>query len=258
MFRNPAARSYNGNMARTQDIEIPVDGLVLQGVLHTPQEPAVACVVISHGFAGYGDSPKWTMMADGLAGAGFAALRFSHRGCGRSEGDFADTTLTARVRDLDAAMNAASRLTGARELALFGSSFGGVTAILCAQDPRVRCALVMGTPADFDFFSVMFAGGGAHGGLLEVDGMRVKSGILVDVKNYDILDAASRAPALCVVHGQNDELLPVIHAERIFSAAREPRELHILPGADHPFSGEEHQRIILDTAMRWFTEHCRG
>jgi len=250
--------TYNCGMAQIKELTFEVDGLKLSGALHMSDAANPACVIISHGFAGYGDSPKWNFLARGLAHAGFAALRFSHRGCGDSQGDFADTTLTGRVRDLRAAMNTAVQHTGARAVALLGSSFGGVTALLCADDPRVRCALVMGAPSDFDFFADIFPHSDpARDSLLELDGMRVKSGIIVDVKNYDILDAASRAPGLCVIHGRNDELLPVRHAERIFSAAPEPKELHILPGADHPFSNETDQQTILDTAVRWFQMYLK-
>ena len=80
-------------------------------------------------------------------------------------------------------MDVAQRESSVSSLALFGSSFGGVTAILCGDDPRVRCALVMGTPSDFEFFADIFPHSDpARDSFLELDGMRVKSGIVVDVK----------------------------------------------------------------------------
>ena len=41
-----------------------------------------------------------------------------------------------------------------------------------------------------------------------------------------------RAPVL-ILHGEVDEIVPVGHAEALFEAAREPRRLHVVPGAGH-------------------------
>ena len=41
-----------------------------------------------------------------------------------------------------------------------------------------------------------------------------------------------RAPVL-IMHGEEDELVPVAHARALFDAAREPRRLKVVPGAGH-------------------------
>jgi pimeloyl-ACP methyl ester carboxylesterase len=48
-------------------------------------------------------------------------------------------------------------------------------------------------------------------------------------------DAAARiAPTpLLIVHGDRDEFFPVEHAERLFEAAHQPKELWIVPGYGH-------------------------
>lgn len=248
--------AYNYSMAESEIVIFRSGEYMLQGALHAPRHAPSFFVVISHGFAGYGDSPKWRFLASGLARAGFPALRFSHRGCGGSEGDFADTTLSGRVADLRAAMEFIGENYGARAFGLVGSSFGGVTALVCAADPGVRCVVTMGTPADFDFFYDIFPE--AHSdesGMLEVDGMRVKRGIIDDAARYNIAARAAAAPRLCVLHGECDELLPVRHAEKIFNAASEPRHLEILPGADHAFSDLNHQNILLQRCIHWFQRY---
>jgi pimeloyl-ACP methyl ester carboxylesterase len=46
--------------------------------------------------------------------------------------------------------------------------------------------------------------------------------------------AALIAPIpLLIVHGDKDQFFPVDHAERIYAAANEPRELWIVPGFGH-------------------------
>jgi fermentation-respiration switch protein FrsA (DUF1100 family) len=52
--------------------------------------------------------------------------------------------------------------------------------------------------------------------------------------------AALIAPTpLLVVHGDQDAFFPVDHAEQIYAAAREPKELWIVPGFGHAESGSE-------------------
>jgi uncharacterized protein len=238
-----------------KNIEFESGGLTLRGVLHTLEYTPAICVVISHGFAGHGDSPKWRFTAAGLARGGFPALRFSHAGCRGSDGDFADTTLTGRVRDLRAAMGAVTDLLGVRAIGLVGSSFGGVTALLCADDPLVRCAVIAGTPSDFDFFAQIFPQTGTDAEMLQVEGLAVKRGLLDDVAQYDVLASAASAPPLCVLHGENDELLQVRHAREIHDRAQSPKALHILSGADHPFSDPQHQQVMLTHALAWFRKY---
>jgi fermentation-respiration switch protein FrsA (DUF1100 family) len=36
-----------------------------------------------------------------------------------------------------------------------------------------------------------------------------------------------------ILHGEEDEIVPVAHARTLFAAAPEPRRLHIVSGAGH-------------------------
>ncbi len=39
--------------------------------------------------------------------------------------------------------------------------------------------------------------------------------------------------SVCIIHGTEDELIPISHAERIYKAAPSPKKLIILEGASH-------------------------
>ena len=41
-----------------------------------------------------------------------------------------------------------------------------------------------------------------------------------------------KAPLL-IIHGSEDEIIPVSMSRRLLAAAREPKELYIIPGAHH-------------------------
>jgi pimeloyl-ACP methyl ester carboxylesterase len=56
--------------------------------------------------------------------------------------------------------------------------------------------------------------------------------------------AALIAPIpLLIVHGDKDEFFPVDHAQQIYSAANDPKELWIVPGFGHAESGSGPQLI---------------
>lgn len=71
--------------------------------------------------------------------------------------------------------------------------------------------------------------------------------------------AAERAVAglapvpLLVVHGGEDPVVPPAHARRLFEAAREPRELWIVPGSGHvdAFTRAENRAALLAFLGRW-------
>jgi pimeloyl-ACP methyl ester carboxylesterase len=66
-------------------------------------------------------------------------------------------------------------------------------------------------------------------------------------------DAAAKiAPTpLLVVHGDCDGYFPVDHAEQIYAAAHDPKELWIVPGFGHAESAAERTPAVLDRIGGW-------
>ena len=103
----------------------------IAGKLHLPDGEQPPVVVGSHGLEGSMESAKQSILARILPEMGVAFLRFDHRGCGNSEGNFiTDTSLKTRVQDLISGVNHLLGLGKTRpEVMLFGSSLGGATCI---------------------------------------------------------------------------------------------------------------------------------
>jgi pimeloyl-ACP methyl ester carboxylesterase len=64
-------------------------------------------------------------------------------------------------------------------------------------------------------------------------------------------DAAAKiAPTpLLIVHGDRDEFFPADHAEQLFEAARQPKELWIVPGFGHAETAA--QPDLVDRIAAW-------
>jgi alpha-beta hydrolase superfamily lysophospholipase len=124
------------------------DGLHLAGTLVRPDTPADQAVVLVHGGGVTREEGGFfTRLAAGLAQAGVASLRFDLRGHGESEGRQEDLTIAGILGDINAAITQVAETTGARDLALLGTSFaGGICAYYAAQHPEQLRSLALLNP----------------------------------------------------------------------------------------------------------------
>jgi putative redox protein len=136
-----------------------------------------------------------------------------------------------------------------------GSSFGSMV-VLGARDPRVRALALMATPCEITP-EPSPQGESSETVTLE-SGARVKRAFYEDTARHDLVAAVREyARPTLLVHGSEDEVVPVEDAVRLHDAAREPRRLMIIPGADHSFSDPERRRVALALCVEWMREHVR-
>lgn len=246
-------------MYTEQPVDFRVQGKTVFGNFCLPG-PGAPCVILSHGLESSKDGGKWLVFADRLHDAGFACLRFSYRGCGegpeKSEGEFEDTTLSARIEDFRAAMEYVQRAgVDIQRLGVIGSSFGGMVAL--ASGAAMKTMVVMATPC------------GPAGGMSELlsryrngdffelpSGRRLKSGITEDLRQYDLWGSVARIDCpLLIIHGSHDEIVPVRAAYDLYARAGEPKRLHIVKGANHSFDGPDHLRRVVDVTLEWLGQY---
>ena len=117
-----------------RQIEFDVDGLRLFGMAHLPDE-AKAGIVFCHPFTEERKSAYRAMVeaARAFCEAGLAVLRFDYRGCGDSEGEFRDATVSTRQADIDRAMGLLAEMSGAERIGLLGLRFGSLLAASVAE-----------------------------------------------------------------------------------------------------------------------------
>ena len=129
------------------------------------------------------------------------------------------------------------------KVVIFGFSLGGYLAIIMASEGDFKGCAVMGTPFNFKFLDhlspVQFRRIAFATAYSSVD----------ELKDY--LYAYDLSPylpniktPLLIVHGGDDELIPVRHAELIYNYAKEPKELQIYEEQDHMLSKILYTRVI--------------
>ena len=237
----------------------------LAGVLHLPAEEAGSFgVILCHGMESSKESLKLLHLGESLGGAGFTVLRFDFTGVGESSGEFESITCTRQVEDLVAA-HELLKGRGVAEVGIIGSSMGGTTALMYAGGAENVAALAtLAAPFDpralleRDFPPDAVALWRARG-FIEFNGRRLRADFLEEALAIDVASAVARitCPAL-VIHGDADPTVPVAQARALYAALPGEKELLILPGADHRFTGTEDRDVALRRVEDWMTRHLEA
>jgi alpha-beta hydrolase superfamily lysophospholipase len=219
---------------------------LLQGYLHLPQAACPPVVIGVHGLFSNCDSQKQYELADACVRSGIAYFRFDHRGCGGSQGSFRKvTSLGNRHSDLMSAVKLIQHheKTG-DQIGLFGSSFGGTVCISVAADEKIHALVTYASPLRSQPLIEQ----------LEQAGELTSSDAAFYRQNlwFDILSQARKVENIMVIHGDEDEIVPVSHAKEIYRNAGKNKKLIIQPGGDHRMSAPQHQKQFLKDAMQWY------
>lgn len=222
----------------------------LAAVLHLPTRRPAPLVIACHGLLSGKDSPKYVALAEALAQAGFACVRFDFAGCGESAGSLRETTVAGRVADLAAVAEAlAVHPSVGGSLGLIGSSLGGFIALRHAsRDPRVRAVVTWAAPADLK-------------DLRGEEDLLLRAGLgrplLEELERGEGLEAPGGVPRHLILHGDADAIVPVAHARDLYARAGEPKDLAILPGADHVLSKPADRAEAVGRGIAWLTRFER-
>jgi len=195
-------------------------------------------------------------LAERFCAAGFVTLIFNFRGAGQSQGNL---DILGWTQDLEAAIDFLFSLDeiDRSRLCLLGSSGGAAVSVyVAANDPRVSSVITFACPAEFDFLM------DKQQAKPLIDHFR-SIGLIKDrdfppsidewlegfgtVSPIRYIDRISPRPLL-LVHGEKDDVVAVEHAFKLFEQAKEPKEIHIIPGAGHRLRFEEE---AVATALNW-------
>ncbi len=224
------------------------DGAALAARVDLPSgEAPRAFALFAHCFTCTKNLKAAAYISRALTDHGLAVLRFDFTGLGESRGDFADTTFTTNVEDVQAAAALlAAEFQGPR--LLIGHSLGGAAVLQAAAGiPTVRAVVTIGAPADprhvlrrlAPVRDRIEARGEAE---VELEGrpFRIKKQFVDDLEKTRAQPAIrGLGKALLVMHAPLDDTVEIDHAGKIFMAARHPKSFISLDGADHLLSRRE-------------------
>jgi fermentation-respiration switch protein FrsA (DUF1100 family) len=206
------------------------DGLELLGWFLPAKGPAVGTVLQLHGNA-ENMSTHFTSLA-WMPARGFNLFVFDYSGYGASEGT---PSLDGVQLDIDAALE--TLLTrddiDKNRIVIYGQSLGGALAAYYVQHSQRRDhvrALILES-AFSDYVDVAKEKFTDHWFTWPFQWIPDLS---VDDRYSPLPGMASISPIpLLVLHGDRDRTVPMHHGQRLYEAAREPKQLWIVPGAGH-------------------------
>jgi alpha-beta hydrolase superfamily lysophospholipase len=246
-----------------------LDGLFLAGTLVVPDsDPEMAAVLVHGGGVTREEGGFFTRLADGLAEAGVASLRFDLRGHGESQGRQEELTLSTILNDIKVSLDFVSKSTRAQRISLLGASFGGgICGYYAATCPDEISRLVMLNPQlDYkkrtidsreywsdDFISEDAARELTKKGYIDfTPSLKHGRPLLNEVfwlQPHRILGDIS-APTL-IIHGSGDTLVPVESSREAVRKFTASCKLVEIDGAQHGFAVHDDPQYLNEQSQEW-------
>ncbi|WP_299376314.1 bifunctional alpha/beta hydrolase/OsmC family protein [uncultured Tateyamaria sp.] len=231
----------------------------LDARLDLPEGPHLATAVFAHCFTCGKDIPAARRIAARLTTMGIAVLRFDFTGLGHSDGEFANTSFTSNVQDLEKAVQYLND-RGMPPALMIGHSLGGAAVLRAtSQLDQIKAVATLGAPFDpghvthnfADALPDILANGDAE---VSLGGrpFRIGKTFVEDVTREKLAPRiAELNAALLVLHAPRDTIVSIDNASDIFLAAKHPKSFVTLDDADHLITKADHAEYAADIIATW-------
>ena len=233
-------------------------GFSLSGILHQSDiVDTQAYAILAHCFTCTKSLKAGKKIAETLASSGIATLRFDFTGLGASKGQFAETSFSTDVDDLQSAAKFLTKNYAAPQV-MIGHSLGG-TAVLAAAShiESLNAVATIGSPSTPDHILHMLedkleeiSSVGETTITLAGREFQFKQCFVDDVRNYK-LDIGKLGKAIMVLHAPFDDTVSIREATKIFVAAKHPKSFMSLDKGDHLLTRDEDAIYAGEVIASW-------
>lgn len=230
---------------KVEDFHLHLEDIKLKGQVYHPESnretnPALC---ICHGLPRgvYPNDRGYPALAEQFSQAGFLTVIFNFRGAGVSEGNF---DIMGWTRDLQAVIDHIREIerVDTERISVMGFSAGGAVSIyVAAQDHDVASVISCASPTisllgnDRDLAKRFVAEFRTVGIIKDEDFPPSLDEWMNGFNHVYSLEWVSRiSPSpLLIIHGTNDDVVPVQSARDLFENAKDPKDIVIVEGAGH-------------------------
>ena len=236
-------------------------GEMLAGTLHSATGAPMGAIVAGHCFTCSRHTGILRWVCDELGKAGFDVLRFDFSGNGQSQGGFEHSTWSKQILEMEAAIDL-MKDRGADWIGLAGHSLGAAIALLTARkvdsiDAVCRLAGRTSASRPVSFLTPAQQERLVADGQVEFTSrgrqLTITQDFFDDAESHDLVAATrSLTIPMLVVHGDQDEIIPVSEAYLAQETNPKRVQLFVLDGGDHMFSSPAQQQQVSQTVTDWF------
>jgi len=229
---------------------------------------AVGVAVVAHGLGGSKNGQDILAMADVLREHGFTVVRYDASNAkGESGGYLSDAKVTTYANDLVDVMDWVTKQSWFKQpLILAGHSLGATASALYAEShPNEVSDLILVSTVVSGAINLQSAPQRSSDGW-EKMWQEIKSSFesqsssdqvnwlpfFIDLLRFNVLSNADKLtmPVLLVV-GENDELTPLVHQQKLYDTLPGPKELQVVPGAGHIFKQDSDLANLKLVVDKW-------
>lgn len=233
----------------------------LSGSLHLPSSRTRFGVILGHCFTCSRHTRILKDICEELNHRGIMALRFDFSGNGKSEGSFTESTHSKQILEMETAKQVLED-QGANWIGLAGHSMGGSIAVLtAARNNWVRVVATIGSR--FSVVTIDHILPEKHQAHLEKRGeitfmsrgrkLTLTPAFFEDARQHQLSEAAgSLNRPLLIIHGDQDEIVPLSEAEKGAAFGQPDSELAVISGADHMFLEAKYREDAAIRIAQWF------
>jgi uncharacterized protein len=236
------------NYSIAEPLEIGTNFGSLSALLHLPKDVPAPVLVCCHGMLSSKESSKFSLIAEELARAGAAALRFDFSGCGESSAVLTDSLISSRLRDLHTVLEfVKDQSWSSGKIGLIGSSLGGYLSLLACSAGRYSIKGIVCWATPFDLGKIAAA--------LE-SSLELKKFFPPDFRfgSPVNLNGLSAVRGVLLVQGQLDEAVPWYDAISIYQRLAEPKRMLLVRSAEHRFIAPPCRALALKASLQWLRE----
>lgn len=248
-------------MIKREKVSITSGEVHLGGTLFFPEMPKrIPGVCICHGIPRDNkpvEEKKYPALAEKFCERGCAALIFNFQGASGSGGEFSFSGWARNVSDVISYLASHPRIDAER-LGLMGFSGGAfVSWSVVAKDSRIKAFASCSSPSDLTGMRIIEEGikYAKKIGILRINDVdKARKELRIDSQKLNPLKWAEKIsprPVL-IIHGAQDDLIPVKNAYELYEKAKEPKKILIFENTDHVIRNNED---AMNTVADWIVKN---
>ncbi|MGO4886922.1 alpha/beta hydrolase family protein [Anaerobacillus sp. MEB173] len=259
---------------KIKNIMFQVNEKNLSGAIHIPGNSGLhshPAIILVHGFVGskVGEHRLFVKAARYFSQLGYVVFRFDFSGCGESDGDYGDVTVSNQIEELKGAIDfvLSQKEVNKNNLTVIGHSLGGaVSALTAGLDDRIS-QLLLWSPVARPYEDIVRITGdfavkhAKETGLYDYNGFNLSHTFFSDLQNHKPLEDIKNFNGLAfIIHASHDEDVPNINAADYTKAINQSMPTHLststlLEHADHTFSSYSFENELFELSSNWLSNN---